>query len=125
MEKEDPDEFTRHRVRVVDGNVFDIIQNLELNKNFFIFGEIKLEKPVLIVCNTVDRAIEVYKYLKNKKFKVLLIHGRFTYGDRERLEKEVRENIEHYDFIVSTQVIEVSLDISFNSILSEPAPLDA
>ena len=125
VESNELDKFTRHRVRFVDSNILDVIEKLEQKSNNFALDEYTLEKPVLIACNTVDRAIEVYKKLKERGFKVLLIHGRFTYGDRERLERNLKTNLENYDFIVATQVIEVSLDISFNSAITEPAPLDA
>ncbi|NPA62794.1 MAG: CRISPR-associated helicase Cas3' [Methanococci archaeon] len=125
MEEENIDDFTRHRVRIVDGNIFDILNELEDFGDYCSFNNYTLEKPVLIACNTVDRAIEVYKILKERGFNVLLIHSRFTHEDRERLEREVKNNLKSYDFVVATQVIEVSLDISFNSILTEPAPLDA
>lgn len=125
MEREDPDNFTRHKIKIVDGEIFDALETMKNGDNVVFLGNEKLEKPVLVACNTVDRSIDVYKSLKEDEYKVLLIHGRFTYGDREKLEKEVKENYEKYDFVVATQVIEVSLDISFNSILTEPAPLDA
>ncbi len=125
LKAESLDKLTRHRVRFVDGNILDVIGKLEQKGNNFALDEYTLEKPVLITCNTVDRAIEVYKKLKERGFKILLIHGRFTYGDREKLERELKTNLENYDFIVATQVIEVSLDISFNSAITEPAPLDA
>jgi|GEM_PF-405812 len=125
VESNELDKFTRHRIRFIDGNILDIIEEIEQKDNNFALDEYTLEKPVLVACNTVDRAIEVYKMLKERGFKVLLIHGRFTYGDRERLERELKTNLKNYDFIVATQVIEVSLDISFNSAITEPAPLDA
>ena len=116
LTKDGLDKYTRHRVNIIDGSIFDVVDSLEKNDYF--------EKPLLITCNTVDRAIEVYKLL-SKSYKTLLIHGRFTYGDREKLEQKIKNNLNEYDIVVSTQVIEVSLDISFNSIISEPAPLDA
>jgi len=125
VESSELDRFTRHRIRLVDGNIHDVIEKIEQKGNSFVLDEYTLEKPILVACNTVDRAIEVYKRLKERGFKVLLIHGRFTYGDRERLERELKTNLKNYDFIVATQVIEVSLDISFNSAITEPAPLDA
>ncbi|XRO77233.1 CRISPR-associated helicase Cas3' [Methanocaldococcus sp. 10A] len=125
MEEENPDEFTRHKIKIVDGNIIDILNELEVYGGYFVFGHCKLEKPTLISCNTVDRAIEVYKILKDKGFNAILIHSRFTNGDREEIEKEIKNNLHFYDFVVATQVIEVSLDISFNSIITEPAPLDA
>jgi CRISPR-associated endonuclease/helicase Cas3 len=125
MERENPDNFTRHKIRIIEGEIFNGLAKIKNEDNFVLLGNEKLEKPVLVVCNTVDQSIEIYEALKEENYKVLLIHGRFTYGDREKLEKEVKENYEKYDFVVATQVIEVSLDISFNSILTEPAPLDA
>lgn len=116
LTKENLNKYTRHRVNIIDGSIFDVIESLDENDDF--------EKPLLITCNTVDRAIEVYKLL-SKSYKTLLIHGRFTYGDREKLEQKIKHNLNEYGIVVSTQVIEVSLDISFNSIISEPAPLDA
>ena len=126
VEVDELDKFTRHRIRFVEGSILDVLEKIErMDNNNFEFDEYTLEKPVLVACNTVDRAIEVYKKLKERGFKVLLIHGRFTYGDREKLERELKINLNNYDFVVATQVIEVSLDISFNSAITEPAPLDA
>lgn len=115
----DADQFTRHRIKIVRGNLEDTIQIFAQE-----FKERKIT-PALIACNTVDRAIEVYKCLRNAGYKALLLHSRFTYGDREKLERKLRSNLNSYDFVVATQVVEVSLDISFQTILSEPAPLDA
>ncbi|AIY90674.1 CRISPR-associated helicase/endonuclease Cas3 [Geoglobus acetivorans] len=116
---EEVDRFTRHRVKIVRGNIKENIQD---------FAE-KFKKrgltPALIACNTVDRAIDVYKQLKSLGYRVMLLHSRFTYGDREELERKLRGNLNSYDFVVATQVVEVSLDISFQTILTEPAPIDA
>ena len=125
LKKENLDNFTRHIVKILDTNIINIVENLKKEGNFFVYEDISFEIPLLIVCNTVDRAIEVYKKLKNKGLKGILIHSRFTYEDRETIEKKIKNYLYSYDFVVSTQVIEVSLDISFNSILTEPAPLDA
>lgn len=116
---EEADHFTRHRVKIVKGNIEENLQSFAQE-----FKERNLT-PALIACNTVDRAIEVYKRLKSLGYRVMLLHSRFTYGNREELEKKLRGNLEIYDFVVATQVVEVSLDISFQTILSEPAPFDA
>ncbi|ASJ10954.1 CRISPR-associated helicase/endonuclease Cas3 [Thermococcus sp. P6] len=110
------DDFTRHRVRIVDGSIED-------NLTEFV-EKIKSETPALIACNTVDRAMQVYEEL-SRDYRVMLLHSRFTYGDREELERKLKSNLADYDFVVATQVVEVSLDISFRTILTEPAPMDA
>ena len=76
---------------------------------------------VLVVCNTVAKAQQVYRNLHAKR-KVLL-HGAFNGLDRYRHEKCLRE--EQVDLLVGTQAIEVSLDIDYDCIYTELAPLDA
>ncbi|NJF24278.1 CRISPR-associated helicase Cas3' [Thermococcus sp. Bubb.Bath] len=119
---EEADRFTRHRVHVVDGgmaSVEELIDELGLHRKVK-----KTSRPALIACNSVDRAVSVYKELSGD-YRVLLLHSRFTQGDREAKEKTLLEKISDYDFVVATQVVEVSLDVSFSTILTEPAPLDA
>ncbi|AKG92219.1 CRISPR-associated helicase Cas3/CRISPR-associated endonuclease Cas3-HD [Geoglobus ahangari] len=119
ISKMEADRFIRHRIKIVEGNMESNIQTFAQE-----FKENGLT-PALIACNTVDRAVETYKYLKNHGYKVMLLHSRFTYGDRESLERQLKGDLGSYDFVVATQVVEVSLDVSFKTILSEPAPLDA
>ncbi len=93
---------------------------------------------VLIVCNRVKSAQERYEYYK-KKYDVpnLLIHSRFKRGDRNNKEKQLigldedGESTNEFNtsdracIVVATQVVEVSLDISFDLMITETAPLDA
>ncbi len=91
-----------------------------------------LEKgeKVLVVCNTVADAQQTYEDLTDRfsGFPSMLIHSRFRRKDRAQREKELKE---HYNelqepcFVVSTQVVEVSLDISFDRMVTQAAPLDA
>lgn len=112
---EEADRFTRHRVNVVDGSMDEVEELL---------AEVQRDGPVLVACNTVSRAMEVYSRL-SEDYNAMLLHSRFIYGDREKKEKELLANLNDYDLVVATQVVEVSLDISFSTIITEPAPLDA
>ncbi len=99
---------------------------------------IEEDKTVLIVCNRVKSAQERYDYFK-EKYNVpnLLIHSRFKRGDRNEKEKrlvgldENGESTKEFNtsdkacLVVATQVVEVSLDISFDLMITETAPLDA
>jgi CRISPR-associated endonuclease/helicase Cas3 len=78
----------------------------------------------LVACNTVSRAVEVYSRLRDD-YSAMLLHSRFTYGDREEKERKLLANLNDFDVVVATQVVEVSLDVSFSTIITEPAPLDA
>ncbi|WP_258084728.1 CRISPR-associated helicase Cas3' [Thermococcus thermotolerans] len=115
VEPEEANRFTRHRVNVIDGSMDEVGELLT---------EVRAEGPVLIACNTVSRAIDVYSHLRDD-YNTMLLHSRFTYGDREEKERKLLVNLNDYDVVVATQVVEVSLDISFSTIITEPAPLDA
>jgi len=74
-----------------------------------------------VVCNTVAKATEVFRLLAD--LKPLLVHSRFTLG--QRAERETKENIGNYKLVIATQVIEVSLDVSFDCMFTELAPADS
>ena len=83
---------------------------------------------VLVICNTVEKAIRVYLLLKhNYKMKnnMLLLHSRYTYHDRRKKEEQLEKlSTKSKEFIfISTQVSEVSLDISFDYLFTELAPI--
>jgi CRISPR-associated endonuclease/helicase Cas3 len=56
-------------------------------------------------------------------FKPLLVHSRFTLGDRAQ--REQKQNIECQALVIATQVLEVSLDVSFDVMFTELAPADS
>jgi len=80
------------------------------------------KRRTLILVNTVSKAQRLYELIKNifeSTKKVVLLHGDFAYKDRVNKEKEVK----NADILVSTQVAEVSLDISFDLLITELAPI--
>ncbi|RLC46513.1 MAG: CRISPR-associated helicase Cas3' [Candidatus Coatesbacteria bacterium] len=81
---------------------------------------------VLVLCNTVEKAIKTYLLLKSEySFKrILLLHSRFTYQDRRNKEDLLEKFSKSKGFVlVSTQVAEVSLDMSFDYLFTEVAPI--
>ena len=113
MSSEKRDQFTRHRVRLLDGGIFDTIPE--------IVKRLEGAQRVLVVCNTVQQAQAVFEQLQPVATNPQLLHGRFVLRDRERIEKELTKA----DLLVGTQAVEVSLDIDFDVLFSEPAPIDA
>ena len=106
--------FKRHRLQLKSGR---LAENLSLIKQ-----ALEADKKVLVVCNTVDQARAVFEQLKDDH-EALLIHGRFAAKDRTRVEKELQNKPPK--LLIGTQAIEVSLDIDYDVIYTEPAPLDA
>ncbi|MBM7865386.1 CRISPR-associated helicase Cas3' [Heliobacterium gestii] len=78
---------------------------------------------VLVVVNTVNRAIELATLLREKVEDVVLIHSRFC--GRDRVEKEAEISPRPGKILVATQVVEVSLDIDYDTGFFELAPFEA
>ena len=90
----------------------------------------KLPARTLIICNTVDRAVAVYRQLKEQQPKgcaLLLLHSRFRPPERKenmgRLGSIDRKSLPKGQIVVATQVIEAGVDISSGLLCSEVAPL--
>ena len=107
------DRFTRHRVRLLEGNIHAAIPQIE--------EHLTEGKRALVVCNTVRHAQTVFEELQFVARNAKLLHSRFILRDRERIEKELGDA----DLLVGTQAVEVSLDIDFDILFTEPAPIDA
>ena len=85
----------------------------------------------IAVVNTVQRAIDLYQNLEGMSLpKSLLIHSRFLDRDREEKEKEIAHLFDAdapqgNALLITTQVVEVGMDISCDLLLTELAPIDA
>ena len=114
LDSKELDSFTRHKVNIINNCIENCCDK--------ILNDINSGKKVLIVCNTVDKAQFIYEWFKeNDVDNSALLHGRFILKDRERIEK----NLDNLNLLIGTQAIEVSLDIDYDVLYSEPAPLDA
>ena len=108
-------EKKRHNLEIIDG---DMLSNIG-----FIVKEIEQSNSNLIVCNTIRSSQIVFDELKNRFHDIVLLHSQFTRKDRYIIEKKLMKKLPHV--LVSTQVVEVSLDIDFQNGYFEPAPIDA
>jgi len=88
-----------------------------------------------IICNTVKRAQELTTALRaayqSEPIDILLFHGRFPYQWRKETEDKVLDmfgkNRQHRPkkaIVIATQVIEQSLDLDFDLLISDLAPID-
>ncbi|CAD6491765.1 MAG: CRISPR-associated nuclease/helicase Cas3 [Candidatus Argoarchaeum ethanivorans] len=83
-------------------------------------------KNQIIILNTVKRAKDMYRRLKTKVSDILLLHSQFTFEDRWKKEAAIQELDGKRPWIlVSTQAIEISVDISCDVMHTELAPIDA
>jgi CRISPR-associated endonuclease/helicase Cas3 len=103
----------RHKIEFYDKRVEDMIVNKQ---------DLLQKERTLILVNTVSKAQKIYKDLKEdlgSSRNIVLIHGDLAYKDRMEKEGQVNEA----DILISTQVAEVSLDVSFNLLITELSPI--
>lgn len=86
-----------------------------------------------VLMNTVRQAQEVYSEIKRKEFEgdLLLFHSRFLACDRDEIEKRClrlfgkdKKDRPQKAILVATQVVEQSLDVDFDYMISAIAPID-
>ena len=110
----------RHKIKLEDKKIEeateDIIQKGQNNK-------------ILIIVNTINKAIELYFKLKNEGAKnINLLHSRFIYNDRIEKEKNIMKfsnNKTDKGIWITTQIVEASIDIDFDYLYTEISTLDS
>lgn len=83
---------------------------------------------LLVICNKVRKAKEIYKELSELSVGVdiHLIHSQFIRKDRQAKEKEIQDfaDSEEEGIWIATQVVEASLDIDFDLLITELSELN-
>lgn len=113
----DSSDWLRHKVDIRDGEM-DLDEIVEQS----------LEKKVLVICNTVSKAQQIYKELEERTEEVYLLHSRYIRRDRNQLENMIMqfsENRETVGIWVTTQLVEASLDIDFDILYTEMCTADS
>jgi len=110
-----------HVISLKESSILDILNT--------IIDEAK-DKKILVLCNTVKCAQEVYKAIKEEikksglELEIDLLHSRFLENQRRQKEQKVLNNHGNGIFI-STQIVEASLDIDFDILFTELCPADS
>lgn len=104
----------RHSVKVLDEEInAEFIDKIyQKNKNL----------KILVVCNTIKKASEIYEKLNEmKNVNINLIHSRFINSDRKKKDNEIFEfsKSSKNGIWIGTQVVEASLDIDFDILITE------
>jgi CRISPR-associated endonuclease/helicase Cas3 len=89
---------------------------------------------VAAVCNTVGRAQELYRevlrLVGDDPVEVVLLHARFPFDERMERERKVLSRFgpvgerPERAILIATQVVEQSLDLDFDLLISDLAPVD-
>jgi CRISPR-associated endonuclease/helicase Cas3 len=81
-------------------------------------------KPILVIRNTVARAIETYNTVKSK-CEAVLIHGLMGSKERERYANEARGIVSKgRGVVIATQVIEAGVEVDALALVTDIAPIE-
>lgn len=132
--------FGKNRVEVVHGHRLPVVNGLERHVTLEVRSEeltvqailtcAQTAKKVLVVVNTVKRAIELFEELRSDwDHDILLAHSRFYDDHRQEKERRIdglfgKQATADRCLMIATQVVEVGLDISCDFLLTEIAPID-
>ena len=110
----------RHKIQLVDSGIEQNIEEIKENSK---------NKKVLIIVNTINKAIEMYEKLKDEGVvNVNLLHSRFIQTDRNKKEEKIKEFSKSENgagIWITTQIVEASLDIDFDRLYTEMSTLDS
>jgi len=114
----------KHKIKIKDKMIDDLLDD--------IVKQYRKGKKVLVILNTVRKAQEIYSTLKEEFFadnsdNIKLLHSLFIQEDRAKREREIKEDFRREQPVIwiATQLVEASLDISYDVLFSEIASLDS
>ncbi|AZT91381.1 CRISPR-associated helicase Cas3' [Caldicellulosiruptor changbaiensis] len=114
-------QIKRHRIKIKEKDIqADISKIIELAK----------EKNVLVITNTIAKAVEVYKQIKKavgEEIKVELLHSQFIQKHRREKEERIKsiQPKSTSGIWITTQIIEASIDVDFDFLFTELSTLDS
>ncbi|MBS2769941.1 CRISPR-associated helicase Cas3' [Anoxybacillus rupiensis] len=112
--------INRHRIYLHKKEIKEAVADmLDLGKT----------SQVLVIVNTVRKAIELYDCLldNDHNVPVYLLHSQFTQEDRQLLEQTIKNFNEKGEkgIWITTQLVEASIDIDFDYLFTEMSTLDS
>ncbi len=110
-------DLSRHNIQFIDATIDNSVNEI---RQYYKEG-----KKVLIILNTIKEATRFYQNFSD--LNAILYHSRFIERDRRKKEELIEKANDQNEgcVVVATQVVEVSLDIDFDILFTQIAPLDA
>ena len=107
---------------ILDANTYFGIQSME---EFLDKFEIKPDKSYMFVLNTIEEAKKFYKFLSQRipKEKLTFLSSHVVPRERLNRVKEIKQG--KCRFLVTTQIVEAGVDIDFDVVVRDFAPLDS
>lgn len=124
---EDKSDNQRKRFQIKSINEYESIDEIEDLLTLCI-----AKGNAIIYCNTVDKAVKIYRWFEAEGIEPILYHSRFTEPDKQRKEadlikalgKNAWKNNNAKGIAILTQIGEMSINISAEIMISEMCPID-
>ena len=122
-------EKIRHNIVLIDNEIGieQILWKFKENRK-----NKRSSNKILVICNTIKKAQEIYLKLKeysDLENKINMLHSNFIREDRESKEKEIldfgRTDFNGEGIWISTSLVEASLDIDFDYLFTELQDLNS
>ncbi|MEM4397949.1 MAG: CRISPR-associated helicase Cas3', partial [Candidatus Woesearchaeota archaeon] len=122
--------LTRHKIELIekpmieekkDNQTKEIVDKISNNK----------DKNIMIVVNNVKKSIEIYKEIKENKnlnnYEIFLLHSRIIEIEKSTRLNEIKNKIKEGKkiILVSTQLVEASVDVDFDILITEISPIES
>ncbi|MEM4719784.1 MAG: CRISPR-associated helicase Cas3' [Candidatus Pacearchaeota archaeon] len=121
----------RHKIELEKGPFINKKENI-VNEKFKekLKSYMMENKNILIICNTVKKSIKIYDFIKNeyKEYKdnTFILHSRLVEIQKQKKLERIKEKLGKQRIIlVATQIVEASVDIDFDVLITEISPIDS
>ncbi|WP_321211060.1 CRISPR-associated helicase Cas3' [Methanothermobacter sp. DP] len=114
----------RHVLKLMDEPLFS--DELEVSGELDGLIEENAGKNILIVVNNVQKAVELYREYSDDPH-VYLLHSRLLEKEKSRRIREIKEKQREDKglMVISTQIIEASVDLDFDVMITEISTIDS
>lgn len=124
----------RHKICIVEKKMFDYDKK-DGKPEFKGKDDVKAlikkysGKKIMIIVNNVWKAIKIYEELEGKKKdNVFLLHSRLIEKQKDYVIKSIKKKIkkgENDIILVATQIVEASVNLDFDVMITEISPIDS
>lgn len=122
----------RHKIETIPKCIFDYEDSKVNEEALSEIISLNKDKNIMIVVNNVGKAIELTKELEKELEKhgidgLYLLHSRIIEKEKSKRIKEIKERLNEGKkvILVATQIVEASVDVDFDILITEISPIDS
>ncbi|MGO1372148.1 MAG: CRISPR-associated helicase Cas3' [Senegalia sp. (in: firmicutes)] len=87
--------------------------------------DLEEDKSYLIICNTIGQSLKIYKEIKDLDREVIYLSTNIIPKERKLRIDTIKKSMKYKPIVISTQVVEAGVDLDFDYVIRDLAPLDS